>query len=72
MPDTAHSASFIVEPVIKVSRSGKLVSGLGWCVKVLWANGSVERLYAFSSLQTAETWIRESADQWLRGQNGIN
>jgi hypothetical protein len=71
MPDTKRPVSFAPEPVIRTSRSGKILGGLGWCVKVMWVDGSIERLYGFASQAAAETWIQELADQWLRGPPGI-
>jgi hypothetical protein len=71
MPYTKRSASFTAEPVFVASKSGKVLNGLGWCVKVMWADGSIERLHGFASHEAAQIWIKDGSDQWLRGQPGI-
>lgn len=69
--DSKLSASFSAEPVIKTSKSGSVIRDLGWCVRVILKDGSIERLYGFASQQAAKAWIKDSSDQWLRGQSGM-
>jgi hypothetical protein len=57
--------------MIRTSKAGSVMRGLGWCVRVVWADGSVERLYGFASQASAEIWIQDKSDDWLRGEPGI-
>ena len=54
-----RTAKFVAEPVIKTGKSGEVITGLGWCVKVMWDDGLIERRYGFASQQAADTWIAD-------------
>jgi hypothetical protein len=69
MSDTNRAASFAVEPVIVPQKSGDVLRGFGWCAKVIWQDGSVERLLGFSSSEQVQAWIKGCSGQWMREQS---
>jgi hypothetical protein len=45
-----------------------LPDGSGWCVRVTWADGRVERVGTFGLESTARDWIEWEAPKFLRGR----
>jgi hypothetical protein len=70
MSDSKRSAHFVAEPIPTSPKSGESLQGYGWCVKVVWQDGAVERLFGFASSEKAEAWISNNSDRWLREQSG--
>jgi hypothetical protein len=40
--------------------------GDGWRIFIQWASGRIQYISGFESLQEAENWIRDEAQDWLR------
>jgi hypothetical protein len=41
-------------------------AGDGWRIFIQWASGQIQYISGFESLQDAESWITNEAQNWLR------
>jgi hypothetical protein len=41
-------------------------AGDGWRIFIQWASGRIQYISGFESLQDAESWIANEAQNWLR------